>query len=188
MDEIEKRQLINDVNTIADAELTKKLLDSIPVARAYDFFDKFKDLINRKNKYSKIRTDILYRIIDKLSKYSDDKLRNKLRLWLLIANKIRDNAAKNRIAKWIEDRYRISNARNNWKKLSDLYDLYKNKQPLYDLRQRIIKYMTLKNLSDNLRNKLTKDGLDQLKDGIDYLITLKYLKNYSVMLMKSIIY
>ena len=62
-----------------------------------------------------------------------------LKQWLDKANKIRDNAAKNRIAKWIEDRYRISNARNNWKKLSDLYDLYKNKQPLYDLRQRIIK-------------------------------------------------
>jgi GTP:adenosylcobinamide-phosphate guanylyltransferase len=44
MDEIEKRQLINDVNTIADAELTKKLLDSIPVARANDFFNKLKDL------------------------------------------------------------------------------------------------------------------------------------------------
>ena len=30
----------------------------------------------------------------------------------------------------IEDRYRISNARKNWKKLSDLYDLYKKKLPL----------------------------------------------------------
>ena len=44
LNEIEKRQLINDVNTIADAELTKKLLDSIPVARAYDFLDKLRDL------------------------------------------------------------------------------------------------------------------------------------------------
>ena len=43
MNEIEKRQLINDTNTIADAELIKQLLNSIPVARAYDFFDKFND-------------------------------------------------------------------------------------------------------------------------------------------------
>ena len=40
-----------------------------------------------------------------ISKNIADKLRNKLRLWLLIANKLRDNATKNRIAKWIEDRY-----------------------------------------------------------------------------------
>ena len=37
--------------------------------------------------------------------------------------------------------------------------------------------MTLKNLSDNLRNKLTKDGLDQFKDGIDYIKMINHLKN-----------
>ena len=36
--------------------------------------------------------------------------------------------------------------------------------------------MTLKNLSDNLRNKLIEDGNKQFKDGIDYLIMLKYLQ------------
>ena len=66
-----------------------------------------------------------------------------------------------------------SQKRNNWKKLSDLYDLYKNKQPIYELRQKLIKYMALKDLSDKLRNKLTKEGNDQFKDGIYYITLLK---------------
>ena len=36
--EIEKRQLIDDINTIADVELTKQYIHSIPIARAYDNF------------------------------------------------------------------------------------------------------------------------------------------------------
>ena len=77
LNEIEKRQLINDINTIADAELTKQLLDSIPVARAYDFFDKLKDLVKRKNQFDGIRKDILKKIIVSIEKYTDDYLKNK---------------------------------------------------------------------------------------------------------------
>ena len=176
MDEIEKRQIINDVNTVADAEITKRLLDSIPVARAYDFLDKFKDFVNKRNKFSKIRGDILRKIIRKLTIYTDDNLRNKLRQWLDIANKMKEDAAKNRIAQWIEDRYRISNARKNWKKLSDQYDLYMKNRPLYELRNRLIKYMTLKGLADNLNNKLIKAGNDQFKEGIRYISLLKRLR------------
>jgi hypothetical protein len=102
----------------------------------------------------------------------------KLNEWNNKANKIRDNAAKNRIAKWTEDRYRISNARKNWKKLSDLYDL----------RQRLIKYKTLNDLSDKLRNRFNKSGIDQLKKGINYITLLKIAENYLKMLMKSINY
>ena len=176
INEIEKRQLINDVNTIADAEITKQVLDSIPVARAYDFFDKLRDLYNQKNKFDRIRKDVLIKIITTIEKYTDDYLRNKLRQWNDKAKKIRDNAAKNRIAKWIEDRHRISNARKNWKKLSDLYDLYRKKQPLYEIRKSIIKYMTLQDMVDKLRDKFTKTGIDQLKEGSDYIIMIKYLR------------
>ena len=119
---------------------------------------------------------MLRKLIRKLSRYSDDNLRNKLRQWLLIANKIRDNAAKNRIAQWIEDRYRISNARKNWKKLSDLYVLYMNKKPIYELIQRLIKYKTLDDLTNKLRDKIRNDGNKQFKDGIKYINMLKYLK------------
>ena len=48
---------------------------------------------------SNYKNNLLRRRIIVLTKYYDDLLRNKLRQWLTTANKIRDNAAKNRIAK-----------------------------------------------------------------------------------------
>ena len=82
LNEIEKRQLINDVNTIADAELIKQLLDSIPVARAYDFFDKLKDLDRRRRDLSNYQINILTKILNKLIRNNNDMLREKLRQWL----------------------------------------------------------------------------------------------------------
>ena len=176
LDEIEKRQLIKDVETIADVEVTKRFKESIPVARAYDFFDKLKDIIERRKKIHIMQEDVLIKIIDKYGRYTDDYLRKKLRQWLINATKIRDEAAKNRIAKWIEERYRISNARKNWKKLADLYELYLQKRPLYDIRKRLIEYITLKDLTDKLRNRFTKTGKDQFKEGVNYLTILKFLR------------
>ena len=51
-----------------------------------------------------------------------------------------------------------------------------NKKPLYELRHRLIQYMTLKDLADKLRNKFTKTGIDQLKEGSDYILMIKYLR------------
>ena len=51
-----------------------------------------------------------------------------------------------------------------------------NKKPIYDLRQRIIKYKTLEDLTNKLRDKLRKDGNKQFKDGVNYIIMIKYLK------------
>ena len=76
---------------------------------------------------------------------------------------MKEEAAKNRIAQWTEERYRISNARKNWRKLADLYDLYVQKRPLYELRRKLIKYITLKDLSDKIRYRFTKTGNDQFK-------------------------
>ena len=60
--------------------------------------------------------------------------------------------------------------------LADLYDLYCNKCPLYDIRKRLIEYISLKGLTDKLRNKFAKNGNDQFRKGIDYLTLLIYLK------------
>ena len=110
-----------------------------------------------------MQEDVLIKIIDKYGKFTEDYLRKILREWNETAKKIRDNAAKKRIAKWTEERYRISNARKNWKKLVDLYDMYVQKRPLYDLRKRLIEFLTLRNLTDKLRYRFTKTGKDQLK-------------------------
>ena len=176
LDEMDKRQIIGSADTLGKASLIKKVEDSIPVARAYNFFDRLRNLDEYRKNLLNLKNNLLRKLIKKISIKELEIIRNMLEEWNNRAKKIRDNAAKNRIAQWIEERYRISNARKNWKKLSDLYDLYKNKQKIYELRQRIIKYKTLEDLGKKLKNKLTKDGLDQFKDNLDRITTLDYLK------------
>ena len=176
MDEIEKRQLIKDVDTIADVEITKQFKDSIPVARAYDFFNKIREIDRLRRTVYKDREDKLKIIIEDYYGKSQELLRNTLRKWNDIARKMKEDAAKNRIARWTEERYRISNARKNWKKLINLYDLYTQKKPLYDLRKRLIEFMTLRDLADKLRYRFTKTGKDQFKEGVNYITILRFLK------------
>ena len=176
MDEMEKRQLINDVNTVASVMIIKRFREAVPVARAFDFFDKLREVVTRRTKSEETKTHLLIKIIDNAGRFSEDYLKKVLRKWLLTANTIKDNAVKNRIAKWTEERFRISNARKNWKKLSDLLDLYTQKKPLYELRKKLIRFMTLNDLADKLRDRFTKTGNDQFKEGVKYIITLKYLK------------
>ena len=47
---------------------------------------------------------------------------------------------KKRIVKWTEEKYRIPNARKNWKKLADLYDLYLQKKEKLNLINLFSKY------------------------------------------------
>ena len=53
--EQDEKQIIKDADTMANVELTKKINDAIPVARAYDFFDKFRELVNLKTKFQQIK-------------------------------------------------------------------------------------------------------------------------------------
>ena len=176
MDEMEKRQLINDVNTVADVSLCKRITDSIVVARAYDFYNKLKEIDQRRRNIFKQRNELIRILIEKLTESNEDILRRILRKWNDKAQKIKDEAAKKRIAKWTEDTYRIANARKNWKKLVDLYEIYTNKRPLYEIRKRLIKYITLKDLRNKLKHKFQKEGNDQFKRGVDYQTILKYLR------------
>ena len=150
--------------------------DAIPVARAYDFFDKLREIVKRRGNLYNNRKETLIRIIDELDVSFTDLLRKRIRQWLDNAMKMKEEAAKKRIARWTEERYRISNARKNWKKLVDLYDLYCKKRPLFELRKKLIEYKTLKDLMNKLKNRFTKTGKDQFKEGIDYALLLKYLK------------
>ena len=54
--------------------------------------------------------------------------------------------------------------------------MYVQKRPLYDLRKRLIEFLTLRDLTDKLRYRFTKTGKDQLKEGVDYITLLKFLK------------
>ena len=176
LDEMDKRQLIDSINTFANASLMKKLKDSIPVARAYNFFDKLRNLDRYRKNILDLKNNLLKKLLRKISKNQLEIIRNKIKEWNDKAKKIRDNASKNRIAQWVEERYGISNARKNWKKLTDLYDLYMNKKPIYEIRKKIIQYKTLENLTNNLKNKIVKDGINRLKDSVDRYTSITCIK------------
>ena len=92
-------------------------------------------------------------------------LRRKLRQWRDNAHKLTEEAAKNRIARWTEERYRLANARKNWKDLADKYDMFINNRLLYEIRKRLRNYALLKDLTGKLGNKIKKLGNDQFKNG-----------------------
>ena len=123
LDEMDKRQIIGSADTLGKASLIKKVEDSIPVARAYNFFDRLRNLNEYRKNLLNLKNNLLRKLIKKISIKEIEIIRNMLEEWNNRAKKIRDNAAKNRIAQWIEERYRISNARKNWIKLSDLYEM-----------------------------------------------------------------
>ena len=64
LDEIDKRQLIDNVNTFSNASLIKQINDTIPVARVYNFFDRLRNL----DKYRKNLLDLKKNLLKKLIK------------------------------------------------------------------------------------------------------------------------
>ena len=164
------------INTIANTEIIKQFNDSIPIARALEFFKSLKDLEKRRRDLMNFKKNLLRRIVITIHKQYIDILRNKFNDWYRKAMKMRDDTNKTRIAKYFENRYKTLNARKNWKKLSNLYDLYMNKKPIYNIRRKLIKYKILDDLTSQLRNKLTKEGNKQFKDGVEFIKILKVLK------------
>lgn len=84
---------------------------------------------------------ILVKIIRKINNIQFKILRNKFRQWIIARKKLKGEFVKKRIVKWTEEKYRISNARKNWKKLADLNDLYlQKKQKKYLINKLFSKY------------------------------------------------
>ena len=104
---IDKKLLANAVTTIADIGEIKKVEKAATVARAVDFFTQL-----RKNlgDWDKIRRRILG-IMGKYLESEDEKrnnyLKRKLLQWKDNAKNSSKEGAMNRLAKWIENRYRF---------------------------------------------------------------------------------
>ena len=177
LNDLEKRILINDINKVADASVTQQVVRSVPVARAFDFLDRMKKQYDLWNKLYAKFLKFLEKYIGTADEVRNNLLRRKLRQWRDNAHKLTEEAAKNRIARWTEERYRLANARKNWKDLADKYDMFINNRLLYDIRKRLRNYGLLKDLTDKLRNRFEKTGDDQFKEGVKFLQLLKFLKN-----------
>ncbi len=126
-------------------------------------------IINNWRKYNlKIkkenRDEILRDIFIKLYNKNSDIQNKYFNRWRDITNKIKENFAKRQVAKYLEERFRISNARNNWKKLSKNILLKNRNNDLFELINRTKKYIYLNRLKNPLVEIARKKFLTKLKD------------------------
>ena len=68
------------------------------------------------------------------------------------------------MARFAEKRYRLANARQNWKNLVNKYKLKKKKRNLFEVIQIIKNYIFLKKLTQPIRRFARKSFLDKVKD------------------------
>ena len=118
------------------------------------------NLKNRKEKREQSLNDIFTKLYNK-----DSDTKNKyFNRWRDIKNKLNNDAAKKRIAKYIADRYRISNARKNWQKLSENILLKKRNNELFEVFHRTKKYISINKLKNPFIGIARKIFLNKLKE------------------------
>jgi hypothetical protein len=93
------------------------------------------------NKKQKNKEELLKRLLSNLISKQSNSLRKYFNKWSNIAQKMKSDYCKERIGKFLEDRFRIVNARKNWK---NLYNKYKIKNTNLDLSEVINKLKNLK--------------------------------------------
>ena len=168
MQVIDKKSLTNIAITLGDAFQTKRVCKAVPVARARDFFTNLRRIWGD---WDKIRRRILG-IMGNYFESEDEKrmnfLKRKLLQWRDNARDMTKLAARNRIARWAIQKNKIANARENWKELSGKYDMYVNNTLLFQVKSRLRNWLKLREMSEKLRNRFKKVGIDQYKEGIEF--------------------
>ena len=165
---IDKKFLEYNVIIISYASEIKRINNAITVVRAADFFTNLRRLWGD---WDKIRRRILC-ILGKYIESEEEKriyyLKKRLLQWKDKAQKVTKENAKNRIAKWSNNKYKIKIARQNWIYLSNKYNICVKKVELFDLISRLRYWLILRDMAKNIRNRLTVVGMEQYKEGVDF--------------------
>jgi hypothetical protein len=176
MDSINKRLLIDNANASSDVFLVRKVQSAIPLARAKDFFKNLKALSDKWDQLILAQGDKLRDLFDRLLKNYGAILKRKVVQWRDKARKITEETAQKRIVDYIKNKFRISNARENWQRLSKSLSMYAGNKDLYSLLRILRKRMALQSMAKTLDDAFKKPALDQLRDGADYLNLINFLK------------
>jgi len=165
---IDKKLIIMNVNVINDVSVTHKFLNAARVARASILFTQLRKI---SGDWRKIRIRILD-IMEKYLKREEEKkvnyLKRKLFQWKKNSINLKKEVLKIRLAQWIENSYKTSVSRKNWKNLSDKYDFYINKSLLYHIKNCLRNWLKLRDMSEKIRYRFNIVGIDQFKEGIKY--------------------
>ena len=90
--------------------------------------------------------------------------------------KSKEEAAKRRIAKLIENKYKTNLARSKWINLVEKYDLFVNNSLIYYVRARLRNWLRIRDMMEKIRNQFTKVGADQFKEAARLDHTIGFLK------------
>jgi len=165
---LDKKLLSDNVNTIADASQVNSLLKAVRAARAVDFFTHLRRLWGDWDKIRKRILAIMSKYLESEEEKRINYLKRKLIQWKDNAKKMNSEIKRNKAAKWIAEKYKIATARKNWKDLSNKYDMYINKTGLFQLKSRLRNWLKLRDMAEKIRHRLTKVGVDQLKEGVEF--------------------
>ena len=95
-------------------------------------------------------------------------LKRKLIQWKDNAREMTKEINGNRIAKWTKDAFKFARVRQNWKDLSNKYDMFVNKTALFQLKSRLRNWLKLRDMAEKMRNRLAIVGFEQFKEGIEF--------------------
>ena len=110
------------------------------------------------------RDEILKDIFIKLHNKDSDTKKKYFNRWKDIKNKLTIIISKSRVAKYIADRYKISEARKKWEKLSKNILLKNRNNDLFEVVYRIKKYTILDRFKNPFIDIARKTFLQKLKD------------------------
>ena len=142
--EVDKKLLSNSVNTLADVTGTKKIMKAVSLARAADFFTQLRRIWGDWDKIKRRILNIMGKYLESEEEKRMNYLRRKLLQWKDNSMKMTIEFARNRIAKWTERKYKIADARNNWRELAGKYDMFINKSYLFQLKTRLRNWLKLR--------------------------------------------
>ena len=165
---LDKKTLQDNVNTLTEVSQTSKILKAVSAARAVDFFTNLRRLWGDWDKIRKRILAIMGKYLESEEEKRMNYLKRKLLQWADNAKKVTLEVQRNKVTRWIVDKYKTATARQNWKDLSNKYDMYINKTGLFQLKQRLRNWLKLRDMAEKLRNRFTIVGVEQLKEGVEF--------------------
>ena len=120
--------------------------------------------IHLNNKRQQNKKEILEKILLGLVLKKSNILKNYFDRWRDINNKIKTNAAKKAVARFIKNRYKIANARTNWVDLANNYRLKNRNQNLFEIIKTIKIFIILNKFKKPFTDIARKSFLNKVKD------------------------
>ncbi len=110
-------------------------------------------------------------------KNNNDILLTKLHKWNQKTEGIKQKATKNRIAKWLENKYKVSNTRGKWNEFADRLKSDDKSKNIKEFVDGIKKSVALKNIENVLSRKNNKEVFNALKQNNNKLRRADLLTN-----------